>query len=200
LAAVGVPQGDPNHHLEDTMRLKSIAGLALTGATLFGGPALLASCSAVGSESTPAAVSAGEAPARETTSVQVSDSQLGDVLVDANGYTLYAFTDDANGMSTCNGACAQSWPPLTVSADWTAGTGLDRAIFHTITRDDGQAQLVAGEWPLYTFAGDRQPGDVNGQGSLGKWFAVQPDATLVENSSVGSPPSTTAPAVSRDGY
>ena len=38
----------------------------------------------------------------------------------------------------------------------------------------------AGDWPLYRFAGDQAPGDVNGQGSGGVWFAMAPDGTLIE--------------------
>jgi len=38
----------------------------------------------------------------------------------------------------------------------------------------------AGDWPLYRFAGDHAPGDVNGQGSGGVWFAMAPDGTLIE--------------------
>jgi predicted lipoprotein with Yx(FWY)xxD motif len=31
---------------------------------------------------------------------------------------------------------------------------------------------------LYSFTGDTAPGDVNGQGSGGKWFAVALDGSL----------------------
>jgi Secreted repeat of unknown function len=33
--------------------------------------------------------------------------------------------------------------------------------------------------PLYHFSGDQQPGDTNGQGVGGLWFAVTPDGGLV---------------------
>jgi predicted lipoprotein with Yx(FWY)xxD motif len=33
-------------------------------------------------------------------------------------------------------------------------------------------QLIAGHFPLYRFAGDVAPGDVNGQGAHGAWFVV----------------------------
>jgi hypothetical protein len=33
--------------------------------------------------------------------------------------------------------------------------------------------------PLYHFSGDQQPGDSNGQGVGGVWFAVTPDGSLV---------------------
>jgi predicted lipoprotein with Yx(FWY)xxD motif len=48
-----------------------------------------------------------------------------------------------------------------------------------IIRADGIGQLVIGSWPAYTFSGDAAPGDVNGQGTGGNWFALAPDGSLV---------------------
>ena len=63
---------------------------------------------------------AGGAPVRAhpkaAATISVRSTSLGDVLVDAQGRTLYGFTNDANGTSTCTGACATNWPPLTVAA------------------------------------------------------------------------------------
>ena len=176
------------------MRVKTIIVLAFAGAIL------LAACGGGGNALTDAAPSAAKKSAAAATTIKVSKTQLGDVVVDGSGRTLYGFTNDANGTSTCTGACAQSWPPLKVSAAWMAGSGLNRATFHTVTRDDGQLQLAAGKWPLYTFAGDSRPGDVNGQGSLGKWFVVRPDGSLLESSASVSPPSTGAAAMTGNGY
>ena len=53
--------------------------------------------------------------------VAVASSRLGDILVDAEGRTLYAFTKDTSDQSACSGECATSWPALTGTA--TAGTG-----------------------------------------------------------------------------
>lgn len=182
------------------MRTKTIVGLAVAAALVLAGISLWAAFGGSASSYSSATASAAQTSTGETSTVNVSKTALGDVLVDADGLTLYAFTDDANGTSTCNGACAQNWPPVTVSAGWTVGSGIDKANFHTVTRDDGQTQLVAGKWPLYTFAGDSQPGDVNGQGSLGKWFVVRADATLLKDTSATSAPSTSAPAMSTYGY
>ena len=52
--------------------------------------------------------------------------------------------------------------------------GLDSGVFSTVARDDGAAQLTAGQFPLYYFSGDARPGDVNGQGSGNVWFVVDP--------------------------
>jgi len=107
-----------------------------------------------------------------------TSSSIGDVLTDAAGLTLYGFTNDVDATSTCDGTCADAWPPVIVPADFEVGPGLDVGIFATTTRDDGQTQLVAGRFPLYTFAGDAVPGDVKGQASGDVWFAVDPSGVL----------------------
>jgi predicted lipoprotein with Yx(FWY)xxD motif len=107
-----------------------------------------------------------------------ADTGLGTVLVDAEGLTLYGLTDDTGGVSTCDGACAEAWPPLTVDGPDLPG-GLDSDVFSVVERSDGTFQLKAGEWPLYRFAGDAAPGDTNGQGSGGVWFAAAPDGSLI---------------------
>jgi predicted lipoprotein with Yx(FWY)xxD motif len=108
--------------------------------------------------------------------VKTGDTQLGKVLVDANGLTLYGFTTDTNGTPTCVASCATTWPPLTV-AGTTLPAGLDAKLFSVVSRPDGSHQLKAGRWPLYRFDGDAAPGDTNGQGSEG-FFAVTPTGAL----------------------
>jgi len=110
--------------------------------------------------------------------VTTSQSDFGEILVDDSGLTLYGFTEDTDGVPTCDDACADAWPPLTVdSADLPEG--LDAAVFSVAERSDGTFQLVAGDFPLYRFASDT-PGDTNGQGSGGVWFVVAPDGSLIE--------------------
>ena len=121
--------------------------------------------------------------------ITTAETDLGEVLVDADGMTLYVFTNDTDGVSTCTGDCAGTWPALTVdSADLPEG--LDAAVFSVAERSDGTFQLVAGDFPLYRFASDT-PGDTNGQGSGGVWFVVAPDGSLIK----GDAP---APAAERD--
>jgi predicted lipoprotein with Yx(FWY)xxD motif len=50
----------------------------------------------------------------------------------------------------------------------------------TIIRRDGSSQLAIGEWPVYTASRDTAPGDINGHGASGAWFAVAPDGSLYE--------------------
>ncbi|HEY7737029.1 MAG TPA: hypothetical protein VH813_09575 [Candidatus Limnocylindrales bacterium] len=103
------------------------------------------------------------------------------ILVDGQGRTLYAFTPDANGESTCYDDCATKWPPLTSSGDVAAGEGLDAEDFGTVARTDGSTQVTFYGKPLYTFADDAAAGDTNGQGVGDKWFVVDAEGELVRS-------------------
>ena len=107
--------------------------------------------------------------------VQLAETALGEVLVDADGMALYLFTKDTDGASACSGDCAEAWPPLTVEGDPTAGDGVDEAELGTIERDDGSTQVTYHGKPLYLYAADAEPGDVTGHEVGGVWFAVTAD-------------------------
>ena len=189
------------------MRSRNLAALFVAGS------GLLAACSGSGYGSAAADATSTTAPPSATATppttsaaaaspaaVTIGQSQLGAVLVKADGRTLYGFTNDTNGTSSCTGTCAQNWPPLIVSADWKPADGAKVANLHTVKRDDGQLQLAVGKWPLYTFAGDSGPGDVNGQGSLGKWFVVHPDGSLHKSTSADTTPPSSPPSTAMSGY
>src|SRR5689334_8758221 len=70
----------------------------------------------------PAAAPPGAAPAEEgvrpaLTAREVAD--LGTVLVDQEGYTLYRFDEDSAKPpeATCVDECAEKWPPFVVDRD-----------------------------------------------------------------------------------
>jgi len=130
-----------------------------------------------------------------STAVKSGDTSLGKVLTSPSGLTLYALTTDTKDHSSCDGTCAQVWPPLLVGKGWTAAPGLDQSLFSTIVRSDGNRQLVAGQWPLYTFSGDTKAGDVNGEGSGGVWFAARVDGKVVK-----SAPATATTMSASSGY
>lgn len=130
----------------------------------------------------PASAPATTAAAAKTAAAAIAktaSTDLGTVVVDAKGMTLYGFTKDADGTSTCNGACATAWPPVLVNGD-IAVDGLDKALFSVIDRTDGTKQLKMGKWPLYRFSGDAAAGDTNGQASGGSWFVIGADAKLIK--------------------
>jgi predicted lipoprotein with Yx(FWY)xxD motif len=110
--------------------------------------------------------------------VTSASTALGEVLVNAEGMTVYAFTNDTDGTPTCGDGCSDAWPAVTTaSADLPAE--LDPAVFSVVEGIDGGFQLAAGGQPLYTFSGDTAPGDVNGQGSGGVWFVVGTDGQMI---------------------
>lgn len=116
--------------------------------------------------------------------VVVAESDLGPILTDGEGRTLYLFTNDDADQSSCTDSCAQNWPPLTVESEGelVAGEGVEGEL-GTITRDDGSLQVTIDGVPLYYFAGDSAPGDLNGQEVGGVWFAVAPDGQQAGSSS-----------------
>ncbi len=108
-----------------------------------------------------------------------SVTAIGEVFAkSADGLTLYTFEDDRNdadgdgaGDSDCNAGCAENWPPLLAEASSTAD-----GAFSIITRDDGATlQWAFKGLPLYTFSGDANAGEVNGDGLGGTWYVARPD-------------------------
>jgi predicted lipoprotein with Yx(FWY)xxD motif len=107
--------------------------------------------------------------------VGVANSGLGNILVDAQGRTLYLFQKDSGTTSACTGACATFWPPLTVTGTPTAGSGANASLISTTMRSDGKSQVVYNGHPVYLYTGDHQAGDTTGQGLVafgGGWFAL----------------------------
>jgi predicted lipoprotein with Yx(FWY)xxD motif len=95
----------------------------------------------------------------------------GTVLVDKNKMTLYTFDKDSDGKSTCNGTCAENWPPYTDLAEsYRPSTPGDWSV---VTRDDGKKMWAYKGKPVYFYKNDRAPGDVNGDGVNGVWHAVK---------------------------
>jgi len=111
--------------------------------------------------------------------VKISDSRYGQILTDQWGRTLYGFIPDKNGSSSCGDDCVATWPPLTSTSPVTSGSGISSTLLAKTVRTEGTVQAVYGDWPLYYYAGDMQPGDVDGQGVNGMWFVIGADAKLI---------------------
>jgi predicted lipoprotein with Yx(FWY)xxD motif len=101
---------------------------------------------------------------------------LGTYLIAYNGMTVYTFSKDTEGTSTCYASCAAAWPPYIVSATDNLGNleaGVN-GVVGTIERTDGAIQLTYNRMPVYFFAGDKVSGDTTGQGVGGNWFVIKP--------------------------
>lgn len=160
----------------------AIAGCGGNGGSSSG----TSSSSGSGSTSAPAAPPAenGATPA-----VTVANrGNLGNILVDSQGRTLYLFQSDTKTASTCNGSCATAWPPLTASGTTSVGGGANQSLVGSITRSDGKQQVTYNGHPLYTFLNDSKAGDTNGQGvnAFGAlWYVVSPSGNAITSSASG---------------
>jgi predicted lipoprotein with Yx(FWY)xxD motif len=122
----------------------------------------------------------------KSATVGIANENLGKVLVDSQGRTLYLFERDSGSKSTCTGACSVDWPPLLATGKPTVGSGANASLVSTSARSDGELQVTYNGHPVYLFSGDQKPGDTNGQGvnAFGSlWYAL---------SSAGDPVTTQA--------
>jgi predicted lipoprotein with Yx(FWY)xxD motif len=171
--------------------MRNLRRAALLTAPAVAGLLLLTACGSDGKPAATSAPTAAAAPATPApaTSAPAADpavlkgslaagntAKSGAIVLDGLGYTLYRFDKDtaAPSASNCNGDCAAKWPPVPVNAKSTA-KGIDAKLVGSVTRADGTEQLTLGGWPLYRFAGDKAPGETNGQGVGGTWFIAAPD-------------------------
>ncbi len=119
-----------------------------------------------------------DAGADAETTVAVASTDLGDVLVDGEGMTLYLFLPDEGGEPTCADDCLDAWPLLEGPAE--AGEGADGDLLGTAEHPNGSTQVTYGGWPLYHFSNDAEPGDTNGQGLGDNWYVVSPDGEPIQ--------------------
>jgi predicted lipoprotein with Yx(FWY)xxD motif len=132
------------------------------------------------------AIGAGCGGGDSDTAAVVSAHEVGDlgtILVDAEGRTLYVFDKDerteGSGLSSaCDGACAESWQPLLTGGEPEAEGEVLSTKLGTLERQDGTLQVTYYGHPLYAFRGDEAAGDAHGNGVTafgGGWHALQPD-------------------------
>jgi predicted lipoprotein with Yx(FWY)xxD motif len=181
------------------MHRSNTAILGALGAT---GLLALAGCGSSGSSTTSSAATSGSASPQSTTtaasapaSTAASGGGVATVAVAHNGAlgsilvagpkqrTVYLFAADKGPSSTCSGACAEVWPPVTTTGAPKAAAGASAAALGTITRSDGTKQVTYKGHPLYYYVGDPNSGDTSGQGinSFGApWYVLTPSGSTVK--------------------
>lgn len=119
--------------------------------------------------------------AASTATVQTKKlKNLGVVLVNSKGRTLYMFVPDHRKKVTCKGSCAVIWPPLKVKKGQkpTAGGAARKKLLGTYGR-----VVSYNGWPLYTYITDHKPGQATGQGvdnSGGLWYVLSPSGKVIK--------------------
>lgn len=158
---------------------------ARTAAAVLAG-LLLAAC---GAQDDAGGAGAGDDP---LATVATADTDLGEVLVSDDGATLYLFDSDPEDGSACTDACAETWPPLPGPVE--AGDGADAALVGTIERPDGTTQTTYAGHPVYRYAADGGPGDVEGQGVGGVWWVLAPDGSAIRETAPAATTGAESPA------
>lgn len=102
-------------------------------------------------------------PSKAATVDTKTASGLGTILVDEKGRTLYLFLADKKNKSNCQGDCAKAWPPLLSKGEAKAGKDVDKKLLGITKRSGGDEQVTYNGHPLYYYAGDKKPGQTNGQ-------------------------------------
>lgn len=145
------------------------------------------------SASVPAAAGSGAV-------ISTADGAEGSYLVGPSGNAVYLWLADTSSTSTCSGACAAAWPPVTTNGAPTVSGSASAAELGTTTRADGTEQVTYHGHPLYYYAGDGAPGQTSGQGSNGfgaLWWLVDPSGRAITGEDGDN---TTPPASSYEGY
>jgi len=171
-------------------RLFSLAALAVAGALVLAACGGSSTSSSSGSGSTPSYGAAKPSTSNTSNSsgaasvVSTKTSSLGTFLVDSNGRSLYLWDADHGSKSTCSGACAQAWPPLTTTGTPKASGAVKASLLGTTKRPDGSREVTYAGHPLYTFAGDTQAGQTTGEGNNGfgaPWWVVSPAGKALQH-------------------
>ena len=165
------------------------AGIALaasacsSGSSSNGTTAAPAASSGTAQPDSPAA-SASSGMAATTIDLQSASGIDGKFLADGQGRALYLFTGDKSSTSTCTGACASTWPPVTASAMPMAGGGVSQSLLGTTKRADGTEQLTYNGHPLYYFSADTGSGMAKGQGTKAfgaDWYVLNAKGSKIDD-------------------
>ncbi|MHA7278456.1 COG4315 family predicted lipoprotein [Arthrobacter sp. MDT2-2] len=140
-------------------------------------PAAETSEAATGEATPEASAPAAASP----TTLGVATSDLGEIVVDAEGMTVYYFTKDVadSGVSACKDDCLVAWPPVISGTETPEVEGVTGEV-GTIETTEGGLQMTINGMPIYYFNKDLAAGDVNGQAVGDVWYVVAPDGTMIQ--------------------
>ena len=143
-------------------------------------PLLLAGLIVAATSTVVAASSAGGAARAHDSraaKIQLRHTEIGKVLVDSSGFTLYRFSKDPRNSDTCVkiSGCTNLWPPLTSRGRPVAGPGVRAGLLSTIKLPGGGRQVTYAGHPLYRYSAATEKGEtgyVGAQQFGGSWYAL----------------------------
>ena len=153
---------------------RGILGLSLLVVAL-----LAAACGSNGSTSSGSSSSTGSSGTTPSTSAAVIktssatvNGQSVTILTNTQGMTLYYFKPDTATTSACTGSCAGFWPPLVFTSSGSPGSASALPGTLSVVADSNGQQVEYNGHMLYTYSGDKAPGQTNGEGIKGNWFVA----------------------------
>lgn len=153
------------------------------GAVAAGAILALSACGGSSSNGASKGATQSKPPAAShSAALRVAKTSLGKVLVNRQGMTVYLLTSDKPNKSLCSAQCLSYWPPVAAPKAGTKLAGVTGKVGST-KATDGSSLATVGGWPLYTYVGDKAPGDVSGEGIAnfgGVWYAVSPSGHAVK--------------------
>lgn len=163
-----------------------ILALAIALSACGGSPATSTTSSSPASSSAAAPSPTATSPApsssasAEAYDLETAKSSAGQIVVAANGRSVYFFTKDVkdSGKSACTGGCATSWPAVTTTSGKPTAEDVSGTL-GTIPTADGKMQITINGMPIYFFGQDKAAGDIKGQGVGGVWTLVSPSGSMV---------------------
>ncbi|MFI5054366.1 MAG: hypothetical protein ACHQDE_08390 [Acidimicrobiia bacterium] len=105
--------------------------------------------------------------------IKVNTPKFGAIIATQGHLALYTWNKEKDKKVHCTGACATTWPPLTIAAHTMVEKHIAGVMgtFGTIVRPDGKTQVTWDGRPLYTFHGDT-PTKILCNG-VGGWYVVK---------------------------
>jgi predicted lipoprotein with Yx(FWY)xxD motif len=162
-----------------------LAGCGSSSSSSSGSTAASTPASTASTQSTSASTGT-TAAAGPSVAVETKHAKLGTILAAGpKKLTVYMFEADKGTTSSCNGACAKVWTPVTTSGAPTAAGSAVSADLGTTKRADGTEQVTYKGHPLYFYDDDKDAGDAYGQGSkaLGaSWYVLKPNGSKLDES------------------
>ena len=141
----------------------------------------------VAAASLPTAIAQASAAAHAArgAKLQIRHSARGNILVNGQGLTVFAFARDSRNHDSCVtiSGCSSIWPMVTTIGTPRLGTGVRRSLVGTIALSTGARQVTYAGHPLYTYIGSSGPGDTSYVGLSqfgGRWFALRSSGRVVK--------------------
>jgi predicted lipoprotein with Yx(FWY)xxD motif len=105
--------------------------------------------------------------------IKLKTAAFGQILATQGHLALYTWNKEVGLKVKCTGACAKTWPPLTIPHGTMAPKHIAGVMgtFGDVMRPDGRTQVTYNGHALYTFHGDTRTKILcNG---VGGWFVVK---------------------------